>query len=129
MLKRILLLNQLAFLLLVACSDWQVAAQAKKPSQALRQVIDLQRNTSETFSREAEADRDQPPSLDDLEELDEAVKKFAAERVAGFKLGDWKGEELYSLALLYQISEQFTPAAEAFRAYLNSDSKVRMMPN
>jgi len=129
MLKRILLLNQLVFLLLAVCSESQVAAQARKPSQVLRQVAEHQRKMSETFTREAEADKDQPPDLADLEELDEAVKKFAAERVAGFKLSDWKGEELYSLALLYQISEQFALAAEAFRAYLNSDSKVRMMSN
>lgn len=83
---------------------------------------------SETFNREADAGRDQPPDLADLEELDEAVRKFAAERVIGFKLSDWKGEELYSLALLYQISEQFASAAEAFRAYLNSDARVRSAP-
>jgi thiol-disulfide isomerase/thioredoxin len=125
MLKRILLLNQLAFLLLAACFDSQGAAQGRKPSQALRQVAEHQRKLSETFSREAEADKDQPPDLAELEELDEAVKKFAAERAAGFNLSDWKGEELYSLALLYQISEQFAPAAEAFRAYLNSDARTR----
>jgi len=84
---------------------------------------------SETFNREANADKDQPPDLAELEELDEAVKKFAAERAAGFKISDWKGEELYSLALLYQISAQFAPAAEAYRAYLNSDSRTRMASN
>ncbi|MGH9855678.1 MAG: hypothetical protein ACREBD_38075, partial [Blastocatellia bacterium] len=129
MLKRILLLNQLAFLLFAACSDSQAAAQAKKPSQALRQVAEHQRKMSETFNREAEADKDQPPDLAELEELDEAVKKFAAERVAGFKLSDWKGEELYSLALLYQVSEQFASAAEAFRVYLNSDARTRSAPS
>ncbi len=129
MLRRILLLNQLGLLLFAACSDSQVAAQGKKPSQVLRQVIEHQQKMSETLSRGAGADNAQPPDLAELEELDEAVKKFAAERVAGFKLSDWKGEEWYSLALLYQVSEQFAPAAEAFRAYLNSDGKVKMMPN
>jgi thiol-disulfide isomerase/thioredoxin len=129
MLKRILLLHQLAFLLFAAGFDSQIAAQARKPSQTLRQVAEHQRKMSETFSREAEADKDQPPDLADLEELDEAVKKFAAERAAGFKISDWKGDELYSLALLYQISEQFAPAAEAFRAYLSSDARTRSAPN
>ena len=129
MLKRILLLNQLALLLFAAGSDLQVAAQTRKPSQVLRQVAEHQRKMSETFNREANADKDQPPDLAELEELDEAVKKFAAERAAGFKISDWKGEELYSLALLYQISAQFAPAAEAYRAYLNSDSRTRMASN
>jgi len=61
--------------------------------------------------------------------MDEALIKFAAERAAGFKIGDWKGEELYALATLYQWAEQFALAGEAFRAYLKGDSKTGMAAN
>jgi hypothetical protein len=55
--------------------------------------------------------------------VDEALIKFATELAAGFKIEDWKGEELRTLGELYQMAEQFAPAAEAFRAFLKSDAQ------
>ncbi len=124
MLKRFLLLNCFVLALLVAIPhNSQIAAQSKKPSQALRQVVEQRRKLLEMREREAgEAGAQQPgmASLDDQDEVNEAVKKFAAERAAAFKIGEWKDDELSALARLYLAAEQYARAAEAFRAFLSS---------
>jgi len=124
--KRILLSIQLALLLLAASPDSR--AQSGRPSQALRQVAQQQRKLLEAIQRDAERSLSPAPGAfapdpPDPDEMDEALIKFATERAAGFKIGDWKGEELYALATLYQEAEQFALAGEAFRAYLKGDSK------
>jgi len=126
--KRVLLLIQPALLLICAASP-DVRAQANRPSQALRQVTEYRQKLFEARRRDAERGRSPSASAStpviapDLEEFDEAIIKFAAERAAGFKIEDWKGEELQMLGEIYQMAEQFAPAAEAFRAFLKSDSK------
>ncbi|MGH9767226.1 MAG: TlpA family protein disulfide reductase [Blastocatellia bacterium] len=141
MLKRILPLTLLALLWpLAALPD--LRAQVRKPSQALREVAEQQRKLSETLQRDAEQLKERSSAIeseatapayatnpDDPDKVDEALIKFAAERAAGFKIEDWKGEELYALAMLYQRAEQFAPAGEAFRAYLKGDSKSRVAAN
>src|SRR5262249_45509549 len=132
--KRTLLLIQFALLLPLTTSP-DSRAQSGKPSQALRQVAEQQRKLSEAIQRDAEQFRERSSSpaagasssvfAPDPDEADEALIKFAAERAVRFKIEDWKGEELYALAMLYQRAEQFAPAGEAFRAYLKGDSKSR----
>jgi thiol-disulfide isomerase/thioredoxin len=130
MLKRILSLDQFASLLLFAAlSGVQVAAPKQRPSQVLRQVAEQQRKALETYERAAGEAKAQPPGLADPDELNESLRQIAAERVASFKIGDWKGEELYALATLYRMAEQFAPAAEAYRAYLAGDPRSRTASN
>jgi thiol-disulfide isomerase/thioredoxin len=125
MLKRIILLISIFVALSPALPhNPQAAAQSRKPSQTLRQIVEQHRKMLETYEREASEARTQPL---DLEEVDDAVRKLAAERAAGFKIGDWKGEELYALANIYQIAEQFDSAATAYRAFLNSGTRSRTM--
>jgi len=136
--KRSLLLIQFALLLPFAATP-DPRAQARKPSQALRQVAEQQRKLLETTQRDAERfnDRSAAPApgasasvfAPDPDAMDEALIKLAAERSAEFKTGDWKGEELYALAELYRLAEQFAPAGDAFRAYLKGDSKSKMAAN
>lgn len=138
MLKQILPIIQLLLLLPFAAGP-DLRAQVGKPSQALRQVAEKQRKIQETLQREAEqryerisdseSEDPYPGMASDPDEVDEALIKFAAERAAGFKAGDWKGEELYALAILYQTAEQFASARETFRAYLSGDSKSEMAVN
>jgi thiol-disulfide isomerase/thioredoxin len=130
MLQRILLLNSFLLALLAAAPrDLPVAAQSRKPSQALRQVAEQQRKMLEAYERAAGEAKAQPQGLADPDELNEALKKIAAERASGFRIGDWAGEELYALATLYQLAEQFTPAAEAFRAFIKSGSRSKNASN
>jgi len=88
-----------------------------KPSEALRQVVAQERKLRDAFNRDLREGRAQP---EDLDTRLESLLQFTAERAARYKAADWKGEELYALATLYQWSEQFAPAAEAYRAYLAS---------
>ena len=129
--KRILLLIQLALWLICAALP-DLRAQANRPSQALRQVTEHRQKLFEKLRRDAErlrspsassATASTPVFAPDPDELDETLIKFAAERAAGFKIEDWKGEELQMLGELYQMAEQFALAAEAFRAFLKSDLK------
>ncbi len=130
MLKRISLFSSFLVALLSSFPpDQPVAAQSRRPSQALRQVAEQQRKMLETYDRDAGDAKAQPPGLADPDELDEALKKIAAESAAAFKLGDWKGEELYALARLYEIAGQHAPAAEAYRAFLNRGARSKMASN
>jgi thiol-disulfide isomerase/thioredoxin len=133
MLKRLLLLTQLSLFLLFAVSP--ARAQGGKPSQALRQVIERQRKLMEDHERTVERSMEWLSGssklgaasvfASDTDEMDEALIRFAAERSIGFKISDWKGEELYSLASLYQIGERFTSARDAYRAYLSENPRSR----
>jgi tetratricopeptide (TPR) repeat protein len=136
--KRILLLIQ--FALLLACAAWPGSrAQSGKPSQALRQVTEHRMNLAAALYNNAErpsspssgaSSRSGPTPViaPDEDEVNEAIIKFASERAAGFKVKDWKGEELVQLGELYRAAEQFAPAVEAFRAFLKSNSKSDMYP-
>src|SRR5262249_40725541 len=64
----------------------------------------------------------------DPDEFDESLIRLAAERAAGFKINDWNSDELYALASLYQIAEQFSAAAEALRSYLKNNAKSKLGP-
>src|SRR5262245_66547684 len=103
--KRILLFVQIALLLTCAASP-DSRAQTRRPSQALRQVTEHRQKLSETLQRDAERVRERSPSTPvlppDPDEMDEALIKFAAELAAGYKVEDWKGEELRALGELYQ---------------------------
>ncbi|MCI0390498.1 MAG: TlpA family protein disulfide reductase [Acidobacteria bacterium] len=134
--KRILRL--ILFALLLTCAAWPDSrAQGRKPSQVLREVTEHRRKLLETLQRDAErlgspsagasstssTSGPTPVFAPDPGEVDEATIKFATERAAGFKIEDWKGEELRMLGELYQMAEQFAPAVEAFRAFLKSDAQ------
>ena len=123
--KQMILIALCSWLLLAAwmvvptSTPHVVARDNPKPSAALREVENRQKEMFKTFDRELKAGRVKP---EEWETQLESLKRFAAERTAPFKAADWKGDELYALATLYQWAEQFAPAAEAFRAYLKYDS-------
>jgi thiol-disulfide isomerase/thioredoxin len=114
------------FLLSLVPVSMNAAAQNRKPSRTLRQVEEQQRKLLETFDGDLAGGKAQPYEWDERTEL---LKQFAAERAAGFKVADWKGDELLALATLYQRAEMFAPAAEAYRAFLASEPKSRMTIN
>jgi thiol-disulfide isomerase/thioredoxin len=99
-----------------------ISAQARKPSQVLKQVAEQQDKLLEKFDSDVGAGKAQ---LYDWEARADSLRQFTAERSVGFKIADWKGDELLSLATLYQTAENFPAAIEAFRAYLKEDSKSR----
>ena len=124
MLKQILFRCLPGIFLFSVLPVWMNAAvQNRKPSQALRQVEEQQRKLLETFDGDLAGGRAQPYEWDERTEL---LKQFAAERAVGFKVADWKGDELLALATLYQRAEMFAPAAEAYRAFLANEPKSRM---
>ena len=127
---RHILLRCLPVVLLI--SSWLISilpagrsaeAQNKKPSQVLRQVEEQQRKLRETFDGDLARGKAQPV---EWEERAESLKQFSAARTAGFKIADWRGDELLALAALYQQAEMFAPAAAAYRAFLASEPKSRM---
>ncbi|MEP7339134.1 MAG: TlpA disulfide reductase family protein [Acidobacteriota bacterium] len=99
-----------------------VSAQPRKPSQILKQVAEQQDKLLEKFDSDVGAGKAQ---LYDWEARADTLRQFIAERTAGFKIADWKGDELLSLAMLYQTAENFPASIEASRAYLKEDSKSR----
>jgi peroxiredoxin len=148
MLKRILLFTSLAVLPLALALPVALPgprAQGKKPSQALRQVGEQQKKLLQEFQRKTEqimersaagsktsasGGGDSIPFVElEPEEVDEAVIKFAERLASEFETNKWTGDELFALASLYQAAEQFAPAAEAFRAYLKSNSKSKLGAN
>ncbi len=96
----------------------QVTAQSKKPSQELRRVVERQEELFEKFDSEVSEGKAQSYEWDARVEM---LRRNASESAAGFKIGDWKGDELKALATLYQFAEEYGPAAEAFRALLASN--------
>jgi thiol-disulfide isomerase/thioredoxin len=122
MLKRTASITLLSFALLLCALPlaWPSSASDQKPSGALREVMAQQKKMREAFDREVKAGRARP---EDLDKRLESLVRLAAERAARFKPGDWKGEELYALATLYQWAEQFAPAAESYRAYLQQGAQ------
>jgi peroxiredoxin len=111
-------------LLAAAIGDFafRVEAQSNKPSKALRQVVERQNDLFEKFDREVSEGKAQAY---EWEARTEDLRRIAAGRAAEFKIGDWKEEELISLATLYQFAEQYALAAEAFRAYLKSNTNTK----
>lgn len=109
-------------LFLVATSV-SVSAQSGKPSKVLRQFQDARIKLQEDLERDVENGKAQ------LYELDfrfEAFRKKAASELAGFKIADWKGDELLALYSLYLQTEMFAQALEAGRAYLAVEPKSRI---
>jgi thiol-disulfide isomerase/thioredoxin len=102
--------------LIVLFSGPSVATQNQKPSEALRQITKM----AEVLDRELDSGRVRP---EEIETRAEAIVRAAAERAAQYKAADWKGDELYALANLYQRAEQFLPAAQAYRDFINSGAK------
>jgi thiol-disulfide isomerase/thioredoxin len=127
MTNRIFSFSFAGFALLVVFSlsvaDLGVMAQGIKPSRALNQWIERQNELFKKFDREVSEGKAQSY---EWEARTEALRQFAAERAAGYKIRDWVGEELMALATLYQIAEDYAPAAEAFRVYLASNPNARM---
>ncbi len=115
----------LGLLLVVAAAQpWAPSLRASdkaKPSEALREVEAQQRKIEREFERDLKAGRTQP---EELNERLEVLVQLAAERAARFKIADWKEEELFALATLYQWAEQFALAAEAYRTYLSGNTKA-----
>lgn len=126
MLKRILAFSLCGLfwqpVLPVQQASFFVSAQARKPSQILKQVAEQQDKLLEKFDSDVGAGKVQ---LYDWESRADSLRQFTAERIVGFKIADWKGDELLSLAMLYQAAENFPAAIEASRAYLKEDSKSR----
>ncbi|MDX2034635.1 MAG: TlpA disulfide reductase family protein [Blastocatellia bacterium] len=114
MLKRILCLSAV-IVSLASFSATVAEAQARKPSQALRQVNEEEERVLLSFDKDLGRGKAQPY---EWEERTEILKRFAAQRAQAFKVADWTGGELRALAALYQTAEMFGPAVDAFRAFL-----------
>lgn len=108
--------SALLMMALIILFSGSAAAQTQKPSEALKQIAKM----AEALDRELESGRVRP---EEIETRAEAIVRAAAERAAQYKAADWKGDELYALASLYQRAEQFLPAAQAYRDFINSGAK------
>ncbi len=100
----------------VSAAAWQ----SRRPSQALRQVSEEEERVRESFEKDLSKGKAQPY---ELEARIEGLTAFAAQRAQGFRVADWKDDELLALAGLYQMAEMFPAAAEAYRAYLKGGAR------
>src|SRR5262249_7110915 len=123
MLKKVFLSSLAGLWMIFYTAD--TIAQGKKPSQALRQVAEHQKKSLETFDNDLASKKAQPYEWD---ERTEALKRYAAEQAVGFKIQDWRGEELLALATLYQRADLFASAVEAYGAYLVAEPKAKREP-
>lgn len=105
-----------------AWPDQTIGAQGRKPSQVLRQLAEQQQQLSEDYDRDVSEGKAQ---FYEWEARAEAVRRLAAERSSGFKIYDWKGDELLALATIYQRAEMFEAVAAAYRAWLTGEPKSR----
>jgi thiol-disulfide isomerase/thioredoxin len=126
MLKRVLTFSLCGlFWLPVWSARWPIPytlAQGKKPSQVLKQMAERQAKVLEKFDDDV---REGKAQLYEWESRADSLRQAMAESAAGFKVADWKGDELLALAALYQTAENYPAAVEAFRAYLKEDAKSR----
>jgi len=97
-------------------------AQGRKPSQVLKQMAERQAKALEKFDNDV---REGKAQLYDWESRADSLRQTVAESAAGFKVADWKGDELLALAALYQAAENHPAAIEALHAYLKEDAKSR----
>lgn len=105
----------LSALLLMAPLPLYGRPVADKPSTVWNELKKEQQRIQENLSREIEKQTARP---DDLENRLAPLIRAAADRSARFSLADWKGEELYALANIYQWAEQYDRASAAWRAYV-----------
>lgn len=119
MTKQILVSGLMALLLAMTIP---ASAQSERPTKLLRQFQEEQMKSQNDFDRDVNNGKAQPF---EWEARSERIKKALAPRLAGFRVADWKGEELLSLYSLYLQADLYAQAIEAGRAYLKSDSKTR----
>jgi len=119
--RRIIFITLSSLVLFLTVHD-RVAAQNKKPSQAMRQFVERQQQLFEKFDREVSEGKAQSYEWDARVEM---LRRSAAESAAGFRISDWQGEELLALATLYQVAELYGSAADAFKVIIKSNPNVK----
>jgi cytochrome c biogenesis protein CcmG/thiol:disulfide interchange protein DsbE len=92
--------------------------QNPRPSALARQLEREREKVTKRFAEDLAAKKVQP---DDLEEQLKPVIKLAAERLAGYRLEDWKDDELQALGRLYFFAKDYERALAAYRAYLKGN--------
>jgi thiol-disulfide isomerase/thioredoxin len=112
-------------LLLTGASAQPAAQKDRKPSDALKQLMNQQRKLVDNLERDIEAGKAQPA---ENEAIQETIRQQAAQRAAQFKPTDWKEAELMQLALLYDLAEAYAPAVETFRLYLKGNHEPNEAP-
>lgn len=113
-----MLANLLLIFLLGFSPLTEPATQKVRPVQLARQLESEQAKLREAFDRDISGGHAQPDDWDDR--LLPLVKR-ATEQVAGFKLSDWQGEELYALGTILFFARQYDRALEAFRSFIKAD--------
>jgi tetratricopeptide (TPR) repeat protein len=97
------------------------AWQNTRPSALARQI---EREREKVIRRFAEDLAEKKVQPDDLEEQLKPVIKLASERLAGYRVEDWKNDELQTLGRLYLFVKDYEHALAADRAYLKSGPDV-----
>jgi thiol-disulfide isomerase/thioredoxin len=123
--RKKLFLTSLAVLFLFGAS-YDVRAQSRKPSQVLRELTEERKRAMKDF--ESEDPGDPYAFLDERAKVEEAIREKAAQAASGFKITEWKGEDLIALSTLYSLAEMKPQAVEALRAALASEPKGRNAP-
>lgn len=103
-----------------------VGAQTKKPSQVLRDLTEESKRSLKEFEEDALSDPF--AQIDERARVQQTLREKAAKAVAGYKIADWKGDELSSLAMLYSIAEMKPELVDALVAYLRLEPKARNSP-
>jgi len=115
--QRQFLIGCLAFVCAFAPIASPLAQQRARPSELLQQVEIEHAKLQQAFERGLRQDRAQS---DDFEERLAPLVRQTAERTSGYRIADWKGDELLSLGTLYFFAQQYGPAVEAFQSFLGA---------
>ncbi len=110
-----------SLLIAAAILGWSAGgswAQKQKPSQALRQILNQQQKLRDAFEKDLEKQKAQPYEWGVRVE---PLIDLARQRAEGFKLEDWKGEELYNLAALYLFAEMYAQSIDALQVYVDTE--------
>src|SRR5262245_6627503 len=117
--RKMCLIHLVLFCVLLAGSG--AVWQKTRPSALARQLEREREKVMGQFAEDLEAKRVRP---DDLDERLEPVIKLATERLVGYRLEDWKDEELQTLGRLYLFIKDYEHSLAAYRAFLKGDPDV-----
>ncbi|MFN0108679.1 MAG: peroxiredoxin family protein [Blastocatellia bacterium] len=112
----------LVLALIWSAANLSASAQSERPTRLLRQFQEAQLKLQNDFDRDVNNGKAQPF---EWESRSEGLKKILASKMTGYRVADWKGEDLLSLYSLYLQADLYAQAIEAGRVYLKSDSKSR----
>lgn len=114
--------GSILILILLLSAATSLHAQTRKPRQALRDLQKRQESLFKDFERDVSDGKAQSWEWD---ERSSVIRLSAGEAAASYRTGDWEDDELLALGELWLVAEDYSRAADVYRAAFNSDSRKK----